>query len=932
MGVEHHLSISCRKYHTQEHAIAEKVMGNIWLKWWRGGAAGTRRQERCRLELERLECRTLLSAAPSFGSLVQVGGPTPFTNTSDIPGQTGTVYLNSEVEPRIAVDPTNPMHLVGVYQQDRWSNGGSRGIVAAVSTDGGNTWTNVPLPGVSVNTGGSFPRASDPWVSIGPDGTVYASTLPLNTPPNDYNNGIYVSTSTDGGFTWSAPSTVTLNTNPSLFNDKDSITADPTQAGYAYAVWDRLNSGAISNEGPGPTLFSRTTDGGKTWSAPLDILDPANGQTIANQLIVLPNGTLVNMAIHIDYGGAPDQIVVVRSTDKGLTWSAPIVVNNELSVGTRDPDTGAGVRAGGGIPDIAVDHTSGNLYIVWQDGRLSNSAYDDVLLSESTDGGLTWGAPVKVNQTPSGLPTADEQAFTPSIAVSANGEIAVTYYDFRNNTTAPGALTDAWMVFANPAQQPIAFGNEQRLTPTSFDMELAPNAYGYFLGDYDGTTAGGTSGDTFGAFFGATVSTQDPTSIFFRGAVPPSPLALTQFTPPTGAVEGQSTGGTLATFTDVSLDHALSEYTAVVTWGDGATSTLTSANGGIVQNQDGSFSVVATHTYAEELSGKTFSVQITDGGGESIGNSISTLSVADASLTPAAVTIQATEGTAVTSATVATFTDADPAGLAGDYSAAINWGDGDTTASVSVVADPSVAGQFDVIASKSHPYTEGGNRTVTVSISDAGGSTVTATSTAAVADYALTGSSRTLSGREGIILAGTLATFTDADSGEALSAYTAVINWGDGATATGTVFRVTPTGPLGVRGSHVYKEAGNYPIQVTITDTGSGKVVVSSSAKVSDAGLKGAIASFSPQHGQPFSGIVATFTDANPNAPLSDFSATINWGDGKTTPATVTVDPKGGFDVNGTHTYVNAGAFSITVNIVDVDGAKLTLKGTITVT
>jgi hypothetical protein len=79
--------------------------------------------------------------APQYtpGPLVRVSGTSPFASSTadNVAGQTGTNFLHSEVEPRVAVDPTNPDHLVGVWQQDRWSNGGARGIVAGVSFDGG---------------------------------------------------------------------------------------------------------------------------------------------------------------------------------------------------------------------------------------------------------------------------------------------------------------------------------------------------------------------------------------------------------------------------------------------------------------------------------------------------------------------------------------------------------------------------------------------------------------------------------------------------------------------------------------------------------------------------------------------------------------------------------------------------------------------------
>ena len=71
------------------------------------------------------------------GPLVQVSGTSPFVGCTadEIGPQSGTVYLNSEVEPWIDVNPTNPSNVVGIWQQDRWSNGGSRGLVAGASIE-----------------------------------------------------------------------------------------------------------------------------------------------------------------------------------------------------------------------------------------------------------------------------------------------------------------------------------------------------------------------------------------------------------------------------------------------------------------------------------------------------------------------------------------------------------------------------------------------------------------------------------------------------------------------------------------------------------------------------------------------------------------------------------------------------------------------------
>jgi hypothetical protein len=697
-------------------------MGRGWTQVLRRGMSKAgRRPGRSRLQFERLEARELLS----FGALVQVSALTPFTNTNDVSGQSGTVYLNAEVEPRIAVDPGNPQHLVAVWQQDRWSDGGSRGIVAGTSTDGGNTWTDVPLPGVTVNSGGTFLRASDPWVTIAPNGDVYAISLPINDPTNHVNDGIYVNKSTDGGLTWSNPVALVLNSNSSLALDKEAITADPGNSNNVYAVWDELGTG-----GGGPTMFARTTDAGQTWSTPQVILDPSPGQTISNQVAVLPNGTLINMCVSINYTTNAETIVVVRSTDHGTSWSGPITVSSLQSVGVNDPDTGTGVRSGDIIPDIAVDHTSGNAYVVWQDGRFSNFTHDDIAISMSTNGGLNWSTPVKVNQTPTNIPAGDQSAFTATVAVSSNGTVAVAYYDFRNNTSASGLLTDRWIAFANPSQQPLSFGNEQRLTNSSFNMELAANAGGYFLGDYEGTIAGGNSFNTFGNFFAQTVSAQDPSSMFFRGVLAPNTLTLTQFTAPT-ASEGQLAGGALATFTDASAHPNINAYSAVVNWGDGNSDTLTAASGGIVVNGS-SFNVVDTHTYAEEASGLSFSVQITDGSG-TIGNN-ATIGVADAALAASGRTVYPVAG-APFSGVIATFTDGDPAGTASDYTAAINWGDGDTTAGYSIAPDPNVAGQFDLTATKSHPYASGAAKTINITLQDTGGSMAAVQSTADIVTH-----------------------------------------------------------------------------------------------------------------------------------------------------------------------------------------------------
>src|SRR5262249_20574528 len=125
--------------------------------------------------------------------------------------------------------------------------------------------------------------------------------------------------------------------------DKDSITADPTDARLVYAVWDRLTP-----DNHGPSTFARSTDGGVTWEPARAIFDPAPAQTLNNQIVVLPDGTLIaffsRLVAVVNQLGVSLQIV--RSNDKGVTWSAPITISNVVTVGTADPDTGVAVRDG----------------------------------------------------------------------------------------------------------------------------------------------------------------------------------------------------------------------------------------------------------------------------------------------------------------------------------------------------------------------------------------------------------------------------------------------------------------------------------------------------------------------------------------------------------------------------------------------------------
>src|SRR5206468_9963637 len=83
---------------------------------------------------------------------VLASGPSPFATCTV--GGPGTLYTNAEVEPFVAVNPANPDNVIGVFQQDRWSNGGAHGLVTEASLDGGATWTT-SIPHFSTCAGGT---------------------------------------------------------------------------------------------------------------------------------------------------------------------------------------------------------------------------------------------------------------------------------------------------------------------------------------------------------------------------------------------------------------------------------------------------------------------------------------------------------------------------------------------------------------------------------------------------------------------------------------------------------------------------------------------------------------------------------------------------------------------------------------------------------
>jgi hypothetical protein len=424
------------------------------------------------------------AAPPRVRGFKAISGRTPFSGGCGVPGKPTP---NSEAEPFIAVDPAEPKRLIATWQQDRFAvDGGDLANLVAISSDGGRTWRRGRVRGVSRCTGGEDERASDPWLAVGPGGrTTLMGNLTFDEIPAL--SGLAAPTqqrasrSTDLGESFAPPVTIAAD---GTYNDREAVAVDPTRPDHAYYVWVK-RSGAFGESGVG--MFSRTVDGGRTWSPQRVIQTPPPGTLPDPTLIeVLPNGDLLNLYLQANLtpflpSGTPIvpwRVMVARSRDAGDHWSPPTRIGSiDRPFAPEDPTTKTQVRA---YPVIsAAVAPSGAVYVVWNE--IESKHASRILLASSADGGLDWTGP-------RAIATRSTQAFLPSVAVARDGTIGVTWDDFTGDRPGDRKLTTrVWFA------RSLNSGRTWRRVPIGgpFNMlSAAPTSStgisGRFVGDYQG--------------------------------------------------------------------------------------------------------------------------------------------------------------------------------------------------------------------------------------------------------------------------------------------------------------------------------------------------------------------------------------------------------------------------------------------------------------
>jgi len=355
-------------------------------------------------------------------------------------------------EPGIAINPRNPAQIVGVYQGPAH---------AVYSTDSGKTFATAE---------GTVPpdwrTAGDVSVAFDNKGNAYLSYLTFDKLGSaSYwrhgagRNGIFVRRSPDGGKTWEkTPVGVrvwnTGNEPGMQYEDMPRIFADngpkSPHAGMLYIGWIewQIDKSIM--------LFSRSSDQGKTWSAPLRISTQAGLPRDDNGSVVGFHGTVsADGAIYAIWNWGTN-IVLTTSSDGGKTFTPSRVIQEVAPPYFGGTGAVPGLGRVFGFPQVGV--YGSNVYVSWTDYRNGDI---DAFLASSRDKGRTWSKPIRV--TTDSLHSGRDQFFQFLAVDPMNGDVYVQFYDRRDDPAdrltafTLARSTDGARTFVNYAWSDAAF-------------------------------------------------------------------------------------------------------------------------------------------------------------------------------------------------------------------------------------------------------------------------------------------------------------------------------------------------------------------------------------------------------------------------------------------------------------------------------------------
>ena len=346
--------------------------------------------------------------------------------------------VEAQNEPFIAINPLNSRHIV--VGANNWEAGNGRfDVTAYVSLDGGQSWTS-SHPYIERNA--SRLNAADPTVAFGRDGKVYFGFVAM-TPAQ---GAVAVSTSVDGGLSWSRQSWVTPFTGVA---DKPAIAAANNRL-YVYYQNSALMGTVSANDGA-------------TWSAASVV--EAGGRNAAPVVDAKGN-------VHVFYNTA--NAIKVASPSAARSGGYVLsTVSNAVALQNRPTQYRANIYAAAGVSSDGV------FTVAWADGRNVGRG-NDIMYSRSTDG-RTWSA-AQVLNTDSG--SADQ--LMPALAVSRDGAVTVAWLDNRND--AANINYDIYM--ARSTNGGLSFGANTRVTSVSSNPNNDPRQQGQMIGDYIALGAG----------------------------------------------------------------------------------------------------------------------------------------------------------------------------------------------------------------------------------------------------------------------------------------------------------------------------------------------------------------------------------------------------------------------------------------------------------